>query len=416
MEGARGFHRGAVLAAATLSQFTASVAQQGTVVLGVFFAAAYGLSLPQMGAVVAALMLGLVLSGLVTGSLVDRYGPRRVLFWGTLMTVAVGMGIVLSRQLWPTVTLLFALGLALGVVPLSGTKAVLMLWPRERRGLPMGIRQTAVPVGAMAAALALPALAVRFGLHPLYIGFAVLLALGGLTFWGVLPHEPPRPLHATSPGVPLRNEVGAITLPAVCGFLLDWGQYAVLTYTIPFLHDRDGVSIQTAGALLAVAQVGGALARMGLGHLSDRLGGRRDVVLMATAAAGAVLAGVLAVLPLHVGLLVLVPLWFCLGAGMIGWNALVLTWSGERVSVHNAGAAMGLTTSAILFGGTVCAPLFGLIVVASGTYRAAWLTLGALLAAAALLLWGAAHSASRMPLVLPADHTDGAVMSQQGRQ
>src|SRR5579859_1482553 len=77
-----------LLVAATISQFGGSVAQQGTVVLGVFFAATYGLSLPQMGAVVSSLTLGLVISGLVVGTLVDRYGPRRVLFVGTLLLVA----------------------------------------------------------------------------------------------------------------------------------------------------------------------------------------------------------------------------------------------------------------------------------------------------------------------------------------
>jgi predicted MFS family arabinose efflux permease len=48
---------------------------------------------------------------------------------------------------------------------------------------------------------------------------------------------------------------------------------------------------------------------------------------------------------------------------------------------------MGLTTSAILLGATVCSPVFGLIVEVSGTYRVAWLTLAALLSVAALLLW-----------------------------
>ena len=102
--------------------------------------------------------------------------------------------------------------------------------------------------------------------------------------------------------------------------------------------------------------------------------------------------------------------WLLLGATMVGWNALMLTWSGERVSVRNAGAAMGLTTSAILLGAAISAPIFGFIVQASGTYRTAWFGLGALLAVAALLLWGNARwaagrsRASRTPRTEPQAH------------
>lgn len=384
--------RGALLATATLSQFSASLAQQGTVVLGVFFASAYGLSLSQMGAVVSSPTFGLVVSGLFVGSLVDRYGSRRVLFWGTLLMVAASAAIGAIHRLPLTVALLFVLGLALGTVPLAGTKAVLAAWPRERRGLPMGVRQMGVPVGALAAALLLPALAAQGGLHVLYFGFAVLLAAGGLAFYAALPAGVPAS-DAADPRneVRLRREARQIVVPAVSGFLLAWGQYALTAYTIPFLNDRGGVSIAAAGGLLALAQAGGAGARMLLGHLSDRLDTRRDLVLMATAACAALLACVLAVLPQHVWLVVLAPLWLLLGATMVGWNALMLTWTGERVSVRNAGAAMGLTTSAILLGAAISAPIFGFIVQASGTYRTAWFSLGAILAAAALLLWGNAR-------------------------
>jgi predicted MFS family arabinose efflux permease len=168
--------------------------------------------------------------------------------------------------------------------------------------------------------------------------------------------------------------------------MLGWGQYSLATYTIPMLH-ADGLTVAAAGILLAVAQAGGAAARMLLGHLSDWLGARRELVLMGTAACGAALACVVAILPPHVPGVVLTALWFLLGASMVGWNALLLTWSGERVSMHNAGAAIGLTTSAVLAGATVSAPAFGFIVERSGGYRTAWFSLAAVLAGAALLLW-----------------------------
>lgn len=387
------------LATATLSQFGASVTQQGTIILGVFFAEVYSLTLPQMGAVVASLMLGLVVSGLYVGVLVDTYGPRRVLFVGTLLLTVLAAAIGAIHSLPATVILLFLLGVVLGVVPLSGTKAMLVTWPREQRGLPMGIRQMGVPAGALAASVALPALAARLGVYPLYWGFAVLLAVCGLTFCAVLPpyesyERNTRRIEVEAPRR-LRHEARGVVVPSLCGFLLAWGQYMLITYTIPMLHSDARISVPLAGLILAIAQMGGAGGRILFGALSDWLGGRRDVVLMTAALGATLLACGLAALPRDVSVLVLLPLWLAMGVTMVGWNALMLTWAGERVSLGNAGAAMGLTTSAILFGATISAPVFGLIVQASGTYRAAWLTLAAILCAATLLLWTEARREAR---------------------
>lgn len=400
-EGAVAGRRGVMLTAATLSQFGGSVAQQGTVVLSVFFAATYQLSLAQMGALVSAMTLGLVISGLIIGSLVDHYGPRRVLFAGTLLLIAPMVVIGAVHRLPSTIAMLFALGLVMGTVPVAGTTAILRASPPERRGLPMGIRQMAVPAGALMTALILPTLATQFGPHPIYFGFALLLAVTGLTFCAVLPAHSAPVIRKLGEVALLRHETPRLVIPAICGFLMAWGQYVLAAYTIPFLHDQHGASLALAGIFLAVSQVGGAAARVLLGYVSDRLAGRCDLVLLVTAVGGAVLAGVLAILPRNTGVPALALLWFLLGATLVGWNALLLTWTGERVSPHNVGAAIGLTTSAILLGATIAAPAFGLIVEVSGGYPVAWLALGLILALVAALLWanmrltvGRAHTAT----------------------
>ncbi len=385
------------LSAATFSQFGGSLTQQGTVVLGVFFAAAYSLNLAQMGAVVSSLTLGLMVSGLAVGTLVDRFGPRTVLFVGTICLAIIAGAVALVHTLAATVALLFLMGLFLSVVPLAGTKAVLMAWPRERRGLPMGIRQMGVPLGATVAALSLPEIAGQIGVHAIYWGFAALLGICGMLYCAVLP--PPQPFRtagsSTRPPVRLRREAHTLVVPAVSGFLLAWGQYAVLTYTIPMLRSTEGLSLTLAGAILAMSQIGGATGRMILGAVSDRLGARRDAVLALAAGASALLAVVVALLPPHVAPVALFPLWLALGATMVGWNALMLTWAGERVSVANAGAGIGMTTSAILFGATISAPIFGLIVQISATYTVAWLALAGILGAAATMLWAETRRTSR---------------------
>lgn len=382
---------------ATLSQAAVTFAQQGIAVLGVFFVAAYHLTLPQMASVVSTVTLGWMLGGPVMGSLVDRLGPRLVVLSGTLAMSLTAAAIGSTRSFQLTWALLLVLGLSIGAAPSAGTKAVLMEWPAEKRGLPMGIRQMGVPAGSMVAALLLPTLAAAYGLHGVFRIFAAILLVCGLGFSAVLPPNRHGAGERARRPARLRYEVRGIAAPALCGFLLAWGQYAVLTFTIPMLHGVSGLSVPLAGAILAAAQAGGACARIAFGAVSDRLNGRHELVLSAVAALATVLALIVALMPTHAGVPVFLPLWFALGVAMIGWNALLLTWAGERVSIANAGTAMGLTTSAVLLGASLSPLLVGRLVEATGSFRVAWLALSGILCCAALLLWMACRRSSRAP-------------------
>lgn len=385
--------RGVLLSLATLAQIGVSFAQQGVVVLGVFFAAAYHLTLAQMGLVTSCISLGWMFAGLITGALIDRLGPRVVLSAGTLVMSAMAVVVAASSNLIVICLALVVLGMALSAAPLAGTKSVLLAWSREERGLPMGIRQMGVPAGSMAAALILPTLATFTGIHGIFWIFAGEMLAAGLLFAGALPRQGrggAGPAPAVSPG--LRRDLRHVALPGVCGFLLAWGQYVLLTFSIPMLHIVAGLSVPAAGVVLSLAQVGGGLARVILGGVSDRLHGRRDLVIGVTAASATLLAVVVAWLPGGASGVVLGVLWLLLGSVMVGWNALLLTWAGERVAVDHAGAAMGLTTSCVLFGAVVSAPIFGLVVQATGGFRGAWLVLAGVLGLATALLWWGARS------------------------
>lgn len=392
-----------LLSTATFSQFGASVMQQGTVVLGVFFALTYHLTLPQMGLVIASLTIGLTLSGLGAGPAVDRWGSRRLLLVGAAILTACSTAIAFSSSLGVTVVLLFIIGLALGSVPLSGTKAIMMAWPRERRGLPTGIRQSGVPLGALVTSLILPTIAAHVGLKPIYAGFAALIACSSFLFCAVLPEQTVAP--ARQDTTITRVELKRLIIPCICGFLLAWGQYALLTYTIPMLQ-RNGLSIAIGGALLALAQVGGAAARFALGAISDRVyAGRREPVLLGCAIAGAVFGVMLAFLPHAAPLWALALLWLGLGGAYVGWNALALTWAGELVVDARAGSAIGLETSAVLTGASITTPVFGAVVERSGSFSAGWLLLAAIMTVAAILLWVQTRRPDPSPYALESSDT-----------
>lgn len=389
----------AFLALATLSQCGASFTQQGVVVLGVFFAVTYHLSLSQMALVVSSISTGWMIAGIFIGMLVDRHGPRAMLLLASAGMCGMAALLGWATSLPLTCVLLFALGLCLAVVPVAGSKAVLLRWDVVRRGLPMGIRQTGVPLGAMLAAFTLPRAASAIGIHPLFWGFAAILLITSVAFGRAispisLPRTSGRAVHGTQIAALRRS-----ALAAACGLLLASSQYDLLTYSIPMLHADDGLAITTAGVVLGLSQLGGGTARIVFGALSDRLGGRRDRVLLGVVGAAALLSLSLVFLPARVPLALLAPLWLCLGMGMVGWNALLMTWAGERVPTRHAGLAMSMMGSAVMFGGVVAPPLFGLVVEKTGSFHAGWLLVTGALVAAFALVAVAMRREARGPLL-----------------
>lgn len=353
------FSRFTALALATLAQSGVTLVQQGIVVVGIFFVTDYHLTLAQMGAVVSFVSLGWMVSGLFTGMLMDRFGTRIILTLGTVVMSMCALLVSFTSNLVLICSLLCIAGLGVSTVSLAGTVTVITAWARPERGMPMGIRQMGVPVGSMLAALILPMLAAIYGLHILFRIFAAVLFVMGMGFSLVLP---PMQHARTRPTVTLGSvlrDMRHITLPALAGFLLAFGQYTLLAFTIPMLHVNGGLTVALAGIVLATSQFGGAAARIILGIVTDRLGGRLDVTLLGASIAGSVLAVVVAVLPTRQPLAVLILLWLVLGMAMVGWNALIITWAGESVQVHHTGAAVGLTTSGVLFGAIISAPLMG---------------------------------------------------------
>jgi MFS family permease len=372
-----------LLGLATLSQTGMSVAQQGVAVLAVFVRHLLHLSLAEMGLLVSAMSLGVVVGQLIAGLLVDERGPRWLLTWATGLACLVAVGLSRVTQLDGWLAGLFVMGVVLAGVPSAGTRTMFQAFPAPRRGLVMGIRQTGVPIGSALAAATLPILVAVVGLNRVWWVLAGLLLVTGGAFVLAMPPWPRRP---SSPGTARRTSLKPALGPMAVAFMLVAGQYSALTFAIPDLEIRQGWTVAAAGLALALVQVGGGMGRIGMGWISDRLR-RRAPVIVVLALLAAVMAVGMAVLPRGASAGIVVPLLWLLGVGGVGWNGLTLTWAGERVGEARAGRAMSWTGSAAFLGSAVYPPLFGAVVDATGHFQPAWLLLAGWLFMGAAVVW-----------------------------
>ncbi|MFC6094763.1 MFS transporter [Saccharothrix lopnurensis] len=344
----------------------------------------FGLSLPQVGLLLGAVNLGTMLTLVLWGAAADRRGERLVMTTG-----GVGAALCLALAAFDGAVVagvaLVGVGLFGASVNAAGGRAVLTWFPPDRRGLAMGIRQTATPLGAALAAVVLPVVAVGAGVP------AVFLALAGSTGFVAVAvalwvREPPWAARSRrgGHGVVL-SDPALIRLSAASGLLVV-PQFTAAALMVELLHDHRGVAVGVAAGLFAAAQVMGGLGRLVVGVWSDRLPDRVHPlrVLSVLVAVGFALCAALDRAPVELLAAALVPT----AALALCWNGVAVTAAGELAPPGRTGTALGMQNTANYLSATVTPPLAGWVAVTLG-----W--------PAALLLAAVAAVASRLLLTVP---------------
>src|SRR4051794_19553002 len=275
--------RWAMLGASTAAQAASAVMVHGPAFL-IPSLHARGLSLAEAGLVAAAPMAGVCVALIPWGFVTDRRGERLVLLLGLVGAAFFGGVASLSGS---PVTLAAALGLA-GLAAASSNVAsgrVVVGWfPAGRRGFAMGIRQMAQPAGVGVAAATMAVAADRSGPYVAVWVPVVACAIGAVLV-ALVVIDPPRPPRGSSAAPnPYRSDS---YLPRIHGVsvLLVVPQFVVWTFALVWLVQDRHWSPAAAGALVAGAQVAGALGRIGAGQLSDMVSSRLRPLRWVTIAA-----------------------------------------------------------------------------------------------------------------------------------
>ena len=146
-------YRWTILAAGTTAQASFSAALIGLPALAPALRTQYDLTLGETGVVLGAMSLGLLLTLYAWGLLADRLGERAVIVLG-LATGGVVLALAGETTSFGALVATLALAGALGASVNSASGRAVMGWFEEdERGLALGIRQAAVPIGGAIAAL-----------------------------------------------------------------------------------------------------------------------------------------------------------------------------------------------------------------------------------------------------------------------
>ena len=231
------------------------------------------------------------------GRLNDRFGPRIVL---TISGLVLGLGFVMMSRITAVWQLYFAYGVVIAAgfsgapVPLMSTVA---RWFHQRRGLMTGIVMAGTGIGTMVMPPFANWLVYRSDWRTSYLVFGLILTVVILlaaqfmrrdpSKHGLLPlgmSEPAMGREAKNPshtGFSLSEAIRTRQFWLLCLALTGFG-YALQSVMVHIvIHGRGvGLTPASAAAIMTIIGAMGFVGRIGVGHIADRLGARRPLILV----------------------------------------------------------------------------------------------------------------------------------------
>lgn len=343
----------------------------------------FGLDLAGVGVLIGLASAGLIPTLMAWGSAADRFGERWVMASGLVGAAgALGVLSLVDDAVAAGALLVVAGGCGASVNAASG-RAVLTWFPATGRGTAMAIRQTAVPVGAAVAAVALPPIADAGGVPAVFAALAVTCLAAAVAVAAFIREPPDAPARSARSTVRASEVLADRRLQklSLAGLLLVVPQFLGSVFLVELLHGGAGLALPVAGALLGLTQALGAVGRLANGAWSDRVRSRLGPlrIVAVAVAAGFALAAVLRPGPAALLAAALVPA----AALAISWNGLVFTAAGELAPKGRAATAMAMSNTANYMSGAITPALGGLVADLAGW--SAMLTMGAVAALGAVL-------------------------------
>jgi MFS family permease len=320
-----------------------------------------GVPLATAGLLASTTTIGMVVALVAWGALADRIGERWVLSGGLgLAAVAAAGAALCSTNFGALAAFLVLAGIAgASSSPASG-RLIVGWFPKNRRGLAMGIRQMSQPLGVAIAALVVP-LAEGSGIAAALLVSVIFCGVIGIACAVGLrdPARAPLSKFEAKPANPYRGDRTLVRIHLV-SILLVIPQFTISTFGLIWLISDEKLPTAIAGLVVGLAQLIGALGRVAVGVWSDRLGSRMrplrwvalaEVASMLLMAAVGLIATPIAAFVLIVAATI-----------SVADNGLAFGAVAEIAGPYWSGRALGAQNTGQWIGASLVGPLAGLLI------------------------------------------------------
>lgn len=336
--------------------------------------AARGIPLDEAGLLSSMPSWGMVVTLIGWGYVLDRVGERLVMAAGSALTAAAAYAAASAHSMVVIAIYLFLGGMAAASCNTAGGRLVSAWFPPHQRGLAMGVRQTAQPLGIALGALVIPELA-EHGPRAGLMFTALACAVGALAS-GVGIIDPPRkPRDKASDSElasPYRGSLVLWRIHAVAGLMM-MPQTVTVTFMLVWLIKNLHWSVAAAGGLVTLSQLLGALGRIMVGRWSDRVGSRMRPVRMIAVAATLTLF--LLAWADYLNSIYQAALMVAISVVAVLDNGLEATAITEFAGQFWSGRALGIQNTTQRLMAALGPPLFGALITAA-KYPPAWMLCG----------------------------------------
>lgn len=341
--------RWAILAIATLTQLAAALASQGIGAWAPHAQQALQFSNRELGLLATLLNGGAAAALLLIGPLLDRWDERPPVLLG-MAIMSVALLVLGSATHYGTLALaMLVAGVGYSPIQPAGGKAIYRWFAPRERGLAMGIRQAALPMGGACAAAFFPFTIDHAGWSMAMLAAASLLMAAGLVHLALF-----RPAPGTRPASRRPARLTLVHLlrqtrfrrVAMVGMAMVGVQTAIAVFWAVLVHQRYGLSAQAAGWQLFAVQFGGGIGRLAIAAISDHLhDGRRRMVRWCVLLAGCALLAAIA-LPLRGHDDAIYACSLAVGVFGFGWYGPWVVWLSDCAGPQRIGRVLGAALGA----------------------------------------------------------------------
>ncbi|MFC1876026.1 MFS transporter [Thermodesulfobacteriota bacterium] len=322
--------------------------------------ASFGLSLTQVGLLVTCFDGATGFFQIPAGLLGERFGERKLLVLGALITAISFMCLGLVGGLTSFVALLFVGGLGAAAQHPLASSMVSKAYSDKGRRMALGTYNFSGDVGKVMFPVLIAVTLPQIGWRLACVETGLIGCVLAVTLFIILGHARvgERAFNEKNHKAPFKMKnwgfvnIGAFATLSLIGIVDTAVRMALVTFG-PFLFIQKGMQAESVGFALSLLFIGGSVGKFVCGAAAERIGIIATVVITEGITGCGIL--LLSVLPLHY-IYFFLPV---LGIALNGTSSVLYSMVSDFVDTHSVARAFGLFYTFVFAGAAVAPPIMG---------------------------------------------------------